>query len=159
MTRAMPSHIRHILSSAAVASTKSSSAVRRILHHRNPFRAEQRASSGTAMAVGAADKPSTTQPAPSGSDPPSERSFSWNAVDALVATSSDKHLRLVEKLQETEYLSSPNCVLAMQIVDRKDFVLPEIPQNVVYKVRHQRYISLFFWRVELWCSQARWQPE
>lgn len=61
------------------------------------------------------------------------------APENLVPTSSDKHLQLVESLQTSAYLRSEHCVLAMQMVDRKDFVLPEIPQNVVYKVTHLIY--------------------
>jgi hypothetical protein len=91
------------------------------------------------MAVHAADKPGATEPRPAdvSDSSPSPRSFRWNAANALVPKSSDKHMRLVEHLQASGYLSSENCVLAMQMVDRRDFVLPEIPHNVIYKVRPQ----------------------
>lgn len=58
-----------------------------------------------------------------------------HAAETIEPTSSDKHLKLVESLQKSAYLRSEHCLRAMQMVDRKDFVLPEIPQNVVYKVK------------------------
>ncbi|NJR42698.1 MAG: hypothetical protein HC767_08545 [Akkermansiaceae bacterium] len=63
----MGGRFRHVLSSAAASTAKSTTAFRRLfrLGIRSPFLAVRRNSSGPAMAVGAADKPSTTEPTPS----------------------------------------------------------------------------------------------
>jgi hypothetical protein len=89
------------------------------------------------MAVHAAEKPGTAEPrATDASDSSSSpRNVEWNSDNAQAPKASDMHIRLVEQLQASGYLSSENCVMAMQMVDRRDFVLPEIPHNVIYKVR------------------------
>lgn len=88
------------------------------------------------MAIGATDKVPDTEDIspPSDVEPPSAGSVQCNIADPLIPSCSEEHIRLVEQLQASEYLHSEHCVVAMQMVDRKDFVLPEIPDDLIYKV-------------------------
>jgi hypothetical protein len=112
---------RTVLTRSALVTTleQTASIIRRIHGHvRAAFCAEQRSRLRTAVRC--------KQPA---------RNFAWNPLVELATATDVGQVQLVQYLKDRKCLESSNCIRAMSLVDRKDFVRDDIPEHLIHKVR------------------------